>query len=412
MSPYSVRPIRILSAIVFAATISGCVVSETRPLPKFEAVQAKQQIVEAELLDIAIHHFDPGIPASIAEDEEALDKRRIYPDVRRAEARLLPARLRATLEGSGQWGAVRVVPDSVRFVDVTVEGKILDSTGGTLALEIRAFDIAGRVWIDRKRYEGPADLGSYKTDAALRNRDPFQNVYVSIANDLLAARERLSAAQRRELRELARLSFAQDLDPRAFDGYVQRGSDGILRLVRLPAAEDPALDRIDRIRERDATVIDTLDGFTGEFSEQLFDSYGAYRRTSQEAIEREDRARSQAIARTALGAAAVLASIFVDSSCAPGDYNCERVDSALRTAGAVGGVTAVVSGIKKFSDAKTAAQEVKELARSFESEAAGQSIEVEGRSLKLVGTAEEQYREWRRLLADLYKEEQGSVPVP
>ena len=29
--------------------------------------------------------------------------------------------------------------------------------------------------------------GSYKTDAALKIRDPFQNVYSSIANDLLAA---------------------------------------------------------------------------------------------------------------------------------------------------------------------------------------------------------------------------------
>ena len=66
-----------------------------------------------------------------------------------------------------------------------------------------------------------------------------------------------------------------------------------------------------------------------------------------------------------------------------------------------------MSGIKKFSDAKTAAQEVKELARSFENEAGAQVVEVEGRSLKLTGTAEEQYREWRKLLADIYREESG-----
>ena len=70
-----------------------------------------------------------------------------------------------------------------------------------------------------------------------------------------------------------------------------------------------------------------------------------------------------------------------------------------------------MSGIKKFEDAKTAAQEVKELARSFENEAGSQIVEVEGRSLKLVGTAEEQYREWRRLLAAIYAEETGSTPA-
>ena len=50
-----------------------------------------------------------------------------------------------------------------------------------------------------------------------------------------------------------------------------------------------------------------------------------------------------------------------------------------------------------------------ELARSFESEAGTQVVEVEGRTLKLTGTAEEQYREWRRLLATIYAEETGGV---
>jgi hypothetical protein len=52
-------------------------------------------------LDIAIHEFDPGIPVAIAEDTEALDKKRIYPEVRKAETRLLATRLKSTLESSG-----------------------------------------------------------------------------------------------------------------------------------------------------------------------------------------------------------------------------------------------------------------------------------------------------------------------
>ena len=40
-------------------------------------------------------------------------------------------------------------------------------------------------------------------------------------------------------------------------------------------------------------------------------------------------------------------------------------------------------------------------------------VEVEGRSLKLTGTAEEQYREWRRLLAEIYREERApEQPAP
>ena len=406
---------RAFKALVFAVlaltTLSACVVKETRPLPKLEAVQAKQQISEAELLDIAVQTFDANIPEAIKDNEEALDKRRIYPDVRKAESRLLANRLKSTLETTGQWGAVRVVPEGVRFVDILITGKILESTGGRLELEIRAVDAAGRTWIDDKIYSGEADLGSYKTDAAMRARDPFKNVYVQIADDLLSARERLSVADRQEVRRVAALRFAEDLDPRSFSGYLTKGKDGLIKISRLPSKDDPALSRVEKIRERDAVVIDTLDGYNEQFSEGLFDSYAGYRRTSREAIEKEDKARAQATARTALGAAAVLASIFVSGQCGASDYNCRRIEDAVRYGGGVGGVAAVMSGIKKFEDAKTAAQEVKELARSFENEAGSQIVEVEGRSLKLVGTAEEQYREWRRLLAAIYAEETGSTPA-
>lgn len=381
-------------------------------MTKLDVVQAKTQIPEAELLDVAIRHFDPGVPAELVDDEEALDKRRIYPDVRSAESRLLPMQLRTTLENSGQWGAVRVVPDSVEFIDVVITGKIIESTGSRLELTINAIDAAGRVWIKDKRYIGDADLGSYKTDASLRARDPFQNLYSQIANDLVAARDALGPTEKRELRQIAQLRFAQDLDPRSFEGYLTKSDDGRYRLARLPATDDPAVVRISKIRDRDAGVIDTLDSYSQDFTEKLFDPYGAFRRTSREAIEREDKARSQAVTRTALGAAAVLASIFASSNCASGDYNCRRIDSAVRTAGTIGGVTAVMSGIKKFSDAKVAAQEVKELASSFGSEAAAQTVEVEGRTLKLTGTAEEQYREWRRLLAAIYREENTPAPNP
>ena len=410
----SYRLLRVTALAVAAlAALAGCVVKETRPLPKLEAVQATTQIDEAELLDVAVQAFDANIPEAIKDNEEALDKRRIYPDIRKAESRLLANRLKTTLETTGQWGAVRVVPEGVRFVDILVTGKILESTGGRLELEVRAVDAVGRVWIDDKIYSGEADLGSYKTDAALRARDPFKNVYVQIADDLLQARERLSATDRRDIRQIAALRFAQDLDPRSFGGYLVEGKDGLIKVNRLPASDDPALARVEKIRERDTVVIDTLDGYNEQFSEGLFDSYAGYRRTSREAIEKEDKARAQATTRTVLGAAAVLASIFVSSQCGSADYNCQRIEDAVRYGGGVGGVAAVMSGIKKFEDAKMAAQEVKELARSFENEAGSQVVEVEGRSLKLVGTAEEQYREWRRLLAAIYAEETGTaVPTP
>jgi hypothetical protein len=192
---------RVTAVVVAAALLqTGCVTSEVRPLEKINAVQATQQIPQAELLDVGIRIFDPGIPAELAANEEALAKKRIYPELRKAEARFLPTNLRATLESSAQWGAVRVLPESAEFVDVLVQGRILESTGARLALEVSVQDSAGRRWIDKKRYESAADLGSYKSAAALTARDPFQNIYAQIANDMLAARELLTADDRRDIR--------------------------------------------------------------------------------------------------------------------------------------------------------------------------------------------------------------------
>jgi hypothetical protein len=398
--------LRSAAALLAVTVLGGCVVQETRPLAKVEAKQALQQIPEEQRLDVVVHTFDPGIPEKIANDEDALAKQRIYPDLRKAEARYFPVVLRNTLEGSAQWGAVRVAPESVQFVDLAVEGRIIEATGKHLELEITARDAAGRLWLNGKRYKGDADIGSYKTDAALKARDPFQNIYANIANDLLAARDALDANALREIRQVAQLSFGADLAPDALSGYLRQDTSAkpaLTRVVRLPAANDPVAERVQRIRERDTAVIDTLDGYYTGFSEQMQLSYGEFRRTSYGEIDKEDRARASARTRTVLGAAAVLAAIFVPANC-NSQASCD-LESVARYAGTAGGIAGFLSGLEKFADARTHAQAFGELARSMQSEVAEQVVEVEGRSLKLTGTADEQYRQWREMLRDYQAEE-------
>ena len=166
------RSVKLACLLVLAGLLSGCVVSEVRPQPKLEAVQATEMIAPAELLDVAIVDFDPGVSQALLNDEEELEKRRIYPEVRRAESRLLGIRLKEIMENTGQWGAVRVVPPSVNYVDLVITGRIIESTGARLELAITARDASGRVWINNQTYKAEADLGSYKTEAALRARDP------------------------------------------------------------------------------------------------------------------------------------------------------------------------------------------------------------------------------------------------
>ena len=56
---------------------------------------------------------------------------------------------------------------------------------------------------------------------------------------------------------------------------------------------------------------------------------------------------------------------------------------------------------------------LKQLGQSFQSEVQPMVVEVEGRTLQLTGTAEEQFHEWRRLLKELYENETGiAVAAP
>jgi hypothetical protein len=194
--------LKLLAGALLATSLAltGCVTNETRPVPKIEPKQATVHIPEAELLDVGIRVFDPGIPKNLEGDDEALAKKRIYPDLRKAEARYMPTLLRETLEATAQWGAVRVIPTNAEFLDVIVTGQVIDSNGGFLAVDITATDAAGRVWIKDKRYSSLVDLGAYKTVASMKARDPFQNVYSEIANDLVDARDKLTSLDRENIR--------------------------------------------------------------------------------------------------------------------------------------------------------------------------------------------------------------------
>ncbi len=397
----------LIGALLAGVFNAGCMVQDTRPLPKINATVAKAEIPETQLLDVGIRVFDTGIPKDIENNPTELEKRRLYPDVRKTEARFFANGVRDSLAGSGQWGAVRVVPETVQFLDVLVTGRIVESNGARLKLDIAVHDSTGRKWLV-KQYEGEADIASYHDAAATKARDPFANVYANIANDILAAREALPVAERVSIRQVTELQFAQDLSPEMFAGYLQKDKSGSVRAQRLPASDDAMLQRIRKIRERDAALVDTVSDQYAAFTEQVSDSYNSWRRDSYTEVQTEEKLKSQARTRTVLGAAAVLGSIFVPGNCGNGNYSCRRAENAARTAAAVGGVYAVLSGLKKNAEAKNHTATIKELAASLDAEVKSQVVDVEGHTLKLTGSAEQQYVEWRKTLHEIYKEETGA----
>jgi hypothetical protein len=389
-----------LAALLLASiALSGCMTHETRPLPRLNAIQASEEIPEAQLLDVAVKLLDENVP----EDEKKREKERIFPDVRKAEARYFAMQIRNTLEGSGQWGQVRVIPVDEDAMDVQVAGKILESNGMTLKLEMAVSDSSGRQWF-KKVYEQPADTRSYK-DTSGHPRDPFQNLYAQLANDMVSFRQTLAGPDLENVRRISELRFASDLAPYAFRSYLTTDKKkGTYQLTRLPADDDPLLTRMDRIRERDYALLDTVNDHYALFSEKMSESYTNWRRYSYDELEAEDEAQRSALTRKLLGAAAIVGGLVM------GSQSNTYVGQAAATAAVFGGAYAVKSGFDKGSEVKMHSDSLKQLGESFQSEVQPMVVEVEGRTVQLRGTAEEQYQEWRRLLKELYETETG-LPV-
>ena len=387
-----------LSLLALAALgLAGCMTYEERPVVPIVAQKATAEVPQDELLDVGVRLFDPNIPA----DEKEQEKRGIYPDVRNAESRYMPTLLRDTLEGTGQWGQVRVLPHDGSGMDVMVGGRILESTGRDLQLELQATDATGRVLL-KKTYAGVADLRAYK-DVPSKPRDPFDNVYNSFANDLLAARNKLTREQKVAVHQVNNLRFASDLAPYAFAPYLAKDKQGLYQVTRLPAEDDPVVQRMDRIRERDYSLIDTLNEHYTNFGQSMDEAYTNWRKYSHEEIEQVEEAKRKALTRQVLGAAAVVAGVLVDAN----NGGSSSIESAATTAAIIGGIYAFKSGLDMRSEIKMHSESLKQLGQSFQSEVQPIVVDIEGRTLQLKGSAEDQYAEWRRLLKELYENETG-----
>jgi hypothetical protein len=312
--------------------------------------------------------------------------------------------MRNTLEGTGHWGQVRVVPADAEALDVHVSGKILESTGAVLHLEVTVSDATNRVWF-KKQYEQPADTRSYRDNTG-RARDPFQNLYSMLANDMLAYRQQLAVADLQAIRRVSELRFASELAPYAFKDYIGADKKGVYRVTRMPAEDDPLFARMDRIRERDYALLDTINEHYALFAENMADPYTNWRRYSYDEIEAQDEAKRQALTRKLLGAAAIIGGLVA------GTESNTYVGQAAATAAIFGGAYAIKSGFDKGAEVKMHGDSLKQLGESFQAEVQPMVVEVEGRTLQLRGTADEQFHEWRRLLRELYENETGmAVPA-
>lgn len=377
---------------------SACTVSEVVTAEKTRLDVASLNISENLLLDIGIVRFDPGIPKN-----NNSEKTGIYEGLREAESRYLPYHIKTTLQSTGYWGAVRVIPNRNVFSDVIISGVIERSDGEYVALRLKAEDLTGRQWFERT-YKTQTGSRSYAMNRD-RTEDPYQKVFNDLANDLRIFAARLTPHEIATIRRTSELMFFADMAPTAFGEHLEKGEDGYVTLLRLPAENDPMVARLRQIRERDRLVVDTLNEHYANFYYGISIPYEGWRKKARESAIDIRQTKRSATMRALLGIAVTAGAMTMNtsSSSRSGRYT----KRAIQSVGIDRGIRTIYSAFQLRRSASIYRNEIGELSESFIAEATPLTVRVEGETRRLTGTAEAQYESWRKLIKDIYQLETG-----
>jgi len=328
-------------------------------LPFLLAPSLPARAKEEPRLNVSIAVFDPGVPA----DTSLHRQYDIFPRIREIEARFMPFVLRETLAESGEWGAVRVVPTPDPAAELLLSGTIVESDGDRLSLAIRAVDAGGHVWLDRE----------FSADPAREDMDASGGrtlIYEEIGRALSAVRDDMDAQRLDDVVEISLLRYAGNLAPSAFDGFLSLKEDGSVDVRRLPARDDPMLQRVERIRLAEFVITDTVDTEFRELADEIDAVY---------AIWREYRRK------------------FVDYQA----QNAERAATTLSDA-----KRGTYEDLRDQYDAykwdRITVQEQDRLAIAFDNEVGPTVDAMEKRVAELTRWVDSKYAEWNRLLEALY----------
>ena len=257
------------------------------------------------------------------------------------------------------------------------------------------------MWFEKK-YEQRASSYAYNPEVNIPG-DPFQATFNEIANDMFSYQENLTAKQLVNIRSISKVLFARDFVPDAFDGFVVNDESGQLSLTRIPADNDPMMQRVERIRARNDLFLDVVQDYYRAFNLKMNGPYQEWRKLSYKEVlysrQLKEQGRKERIAGLVAIAGGVAAATTSNSR-------------GTRLGGQVG----VIAGANLFTNSFTKTEEalghsstLRELGASLESELEPSIVDLQDRSVTLSGTVDDQYQEWRRILGRMFSIEEGDV---
>ncbi|MBT8066529.1 MAG: hypothetical protein KJO09_04765 [Gammaproteobacteria bacterium] len=306
-------------------------------------------------LNISIATFDPGVPGDYSIHQD-LD---VFPKIREIESLFLPFVLRQALVDAGDWGAVRVVPESDDSAELLITGAIVHSDGERLAVSLRAVDARGEQWLG----------ASYFTE------ESYEDLFRRFVVDLAGIRDSLDDGTLSGIVDLSLMRYSAELVPDAFSDYFEQMPEGGYRLVRLPAEGDPMMARIHRVRSVEFVMTDAIDEKYRELHEEVDSVYEIWRKYRRwyASFRNEEAQRNE----------------LRESNATKGSY------------------TQLRSVYDNYRMDRLAAQEQDKWIVGFNNETAPVIERMDQRIAEMNGWVEDGYLEWTRILSELFEIESG-----
>ena len=383
-----------------------------------KAEQAQKQATDAptRTLDIVVPAFDAGLTST--KDSDAP----VWPELRRAEANLFAIELKNALERTEKFGAVRVTPDRSATAAIYVMGRIAESKGHSVEIDLAVADISGRDLVHEKGGFGfgkrkPKMHDIFKTKSFSldvdekffknlrhKNQQPYQPLFDEAAAFVVDLLKTNDDKQANDLNKLTDMRFAASFSQDAFAEHMET-KQGRVILTSLPSENDSMYQKVRAIRVRDQLFVDQLQIDYEQFAAKIAPSYRLWQEQTLTEYQAQKQAKKDA-AKAAVGAALMLGLAIAAGSSAY-DNNYDPVGDTLATTTMVGagmiGIGLASDAIKSSEEAKMHNDLIKELGESVEIDVAPKVVAFEEKEKELVGDAKEQFSQWRAFLKTIYE---------
>ena len=385
-----------------------------------QAEQPEKQAADAptRTLDIVVPTFDAGLTAT--KDGDAP----MWPELRRAEANLFAIELKNALENTEKFGAVRVTPDRSATAAIYVMGRIAESKGHTVEIDLAVADISGRDLVDEKGGLGfgkrkPKIHDIFKTKSFShdvdekffknprhKNQQPYQPLFDEAAAFVVDLLETYDKKQVNDLNKLTDMRFAASFSQDAFAEHMET-KQGRVILTSLPSEDDSMYQKVRAIRVRDQLFVDQLQTDYEQFAAKIAPSYRLWQEQTLTEYQAQRQAKKDA-AKSAVGAAVMLGLAFAAGrSSSLNDDKYDIVGDTLSAGGMVlGGMIGVglaSNAIRSAEEAKMHNDLIKELGETVEIDMAPKVVAFEEKEKMLVGDAKKQFAQWRAFLKTIYE---------